>query len=593
MSTGRLCCAVVFGLLCGCCVDRTLAVDPKRAVIVADADGVREAAQELQLHLKLMTDIDVPIVRRVDGDAYAFVFDERLPVSDNDESCAWSVDAQKTVFRGNAYFAVVDYLENALGVRWPQGDAVCCEKSALIRPAARSGAWVPDILIRKIRHYNYGNGNVPFARRMRYGQHAAPVYGHAFTKFWRTYGRDHRDFFAMRKDGIRGPWSVRAEDLKGDVAVAMADRKSSYVAMCCTSTGLVAQIVANWRAEGCPAYINLCENDVPGRQSCQCLDCRALDVVPEQIDPKVEKHYADRYVYFANRVLAAARPYRADVRVSYYAYNATEAAPRRERPDPASVIGICPTTFTHEHIADYVGGWSEAGARNYFYRPNRHHYYNCPYLPLGCEKHFFEIMRYLLDKGCVGFDYDAKPARFGSFEWLDRYVLLHGMQDPTKSYDYWEDHYCQAYGAAKEDVKGYLRFWREEVWDKRLAPDMAVLVEKGKWYNFARGLLHNLGDYYRAEDLAAAEKFLVAAEARPLNDLQAVQLARLRMAHEHAKLQFEAVAHKSKVNTQKLVDFRRAHGYPLYTWAEQYFGDITGVEALLGPNPDKAKSRMD
>ena len=28
--------------------------------------------------------------------------------------------------------------------------------------------------------------------------------------------------------------------------------------------------------------------------------------------------------------------------------------------------------------------------------------------------------------------------------------------------------------------------------------------------------------------------------------------------------------------------FRKENGFPLYTWSEQYFGDLTGVEGLLG-----------
>ena len=32
-------------------------------------------------------------------------------------------------------------------------------------------------------------------------------------------------------------------------------------------------------------------------------------------------------------------------------------------------------------------------------------------------------------------------------------------------------------------------------------------------------------------------------------------------------------------------------GFSLYTWSEQYFGDITGIEKLLGPDPSKAKKK--
>ena len=32
----------------------------------------------------------------------------------------------------------------------------------------------------------------------------------------------------------------------------------------------------------------------------------------------------------------------------------------------------------------------------------------------------------------------------------------------------------------------------------------------------------------------------------------------------------------------ELVDYRRKFGYPLTSWSESYFGDIAGIEGLLG-----------
>jgi cell division septation protein DedD len=103
--------------------------------------------------------------------------------------------------------------------------------------------------------------------------------------------------------------------------------------------------------------------------------------------------------------------------------------------------------------------------------------------------------------------------------------------------------------------------------------------------------VHNLKDYYRAEDFAAAEKFLEAAEAKELSPSRCELVRRLRVRHDHAKLFFAAVANKTKANTEALVAYRKKHGYPLYTWSEQYFGDITGIEGLLGPDPSKAKKK--
>ena len=248
-----------------------------------------------------------------------------------------------------------------------------------------------------------------------------------------------------------------------------------------------------------------------------------------------------------------------------------------------------PTYFDNGYISRYVGSWKKAGAKHFFYRPNRHCYYNIPYLPYGGERHFFGILQYLVGQGCIGFDYDGPGPRKGGFEWLENYILHHAMQDPSKPFEHWEDHFCSAYGASADDVKAYYRYWRENVWEKRLEPNMNDIVKVGLCFNFGRGLLQHLGDWYKAEDFAAAERFVAAAESKPLAKPQKELVRRLRVAHDHARVFFEAVAHKSKANTEALVAYRRAHGYPLYTWQEQYYGDITGIEGLLGPEKKEAK----
>ena len=582
-------CIVAFSAGCSWPCQDSVTVDPVKVVIVAPKTA-QDAADELKLHLKLITGVEVPVADKVAKGAYAFTI-EPSEIGGNPEACEWEVTPRGAAFRGNAYFAVVDFLENALGVRWPEGDFVAYDAQNPLLLKREKGAWAPELKIHTVRAARGNAASVTFNRRMRAGSHDAPLYGHAFAKYWKMYGKDHPEYFAMRRDGLRGPKGAKADDLTGNVAVDLASKKDVLVAMCCTSTGLVSQIVSNWVAAGKPEYINICENDVTGRDSCQCPACKALDVMPVKVDPKRETHYSDRYVNFGNRVLEAARPYRADVKACYYAYNATQDAPRRERPDPATVVGLVPTIFTDKYIADYIGSWKKAGAEHFFYRPNRHHYYNCPYLPIGGEEHFYGIFKSLVAAGTIGFDYDANASVDGSYDWLDRYVLMHAMQDPSKPFSHWEDHYCAAFGAAAGDVKAYWRFWREEVWNKRLEPNLDDITTKGKWFNFGRGLVHNLKDYYRAEDFDAAEKFLKAAEAQELSPSRRELVRRLRVRHDHAKIFFEAVAHKSKANTEALVAYRKAHGYPLYTWSEQYFGDITGIEKLLGPDPSKIKNK--
>ena len=557
------------------CPDRTVRIDPAAAVIVAAERESVPAAEELQAK-----DPPVPIVAAEEDGKYPFVVQEK-PV--RDEKWAWRLDATRAQFRGVAMWAVLDFLERALGVRWPDGDRIVApERKTLAVDCFEAQGSIPinirNIRIGGVKTEGVHERNAVFQRRMRNGRHDAPEYGHAFTKYRGLYGQEHRDYFAMRKDGLRGPARSKPEELMGNIAVYAS--KGGDVAMCCTSTGLVEQIVANWREAGMKPYINLCENDVAGQESCHCPACLALDVVPKDVNPQWETHYADRYVHFGNAVLARAQKERPDVRVAYYAYNATQDAPKREHPAEASVIGIVPTVFTHDFIAKYVDSWSKTGAKHYFYRPNRHHYFNVPYLPVGSARHFYEIYQYIRQKGSIGFDYDS-PSRTGFFQWFQDYVLMHAMFDPSKDFAYWESHYFDAFGAGKADAMAYYRYW-EKVWDERLEPNLDDIIKKGKWFNFARGLQQNLKDYYKADDFAAVEPYVAAVEAKAKTDSEKRLAKELRRAHEHAKVFYTVLTHKTKENTEKLIAFRKANGFPLYTWSEQYFGDLTGVEGLLG-----------
>ena len=259
-----------------------IVIYPEKSVIVSSSE-VREAADELKLHLKLITGVDVPESERPQNGKFVFSFVSST-LDGNAEVCGWKVSKAGVEFKGNVYFAVVDFLENALGVRWPEGDMIAYEARNPVVVEKLSGAWAPELKIRRIRmvpkpeHKDLAGQRV-CVRRMREGYHDAPLYGHAFVKHWKLYGKDHPEYFGMRKDGLRAPTNVKADDLLDNVAVYDV-RVNNTLGMCVTSTGLVAQIVADWKKSGAGEYINLCENDIPGQDSCQCPSCKALDHPP-------------------------------------------------------------------------------------------------------------------------------------------------------------------------------------------------------------------------------------------------------------------------------------------------------------------------
>jgi len=142
-------CIVAFAAGCSWPCRNSVTVDLAKAVIVAPKTA-QDAADELKLHLKLITGVEVPVADKAAEGAYAFTI-APSEIGGNPEACEWEVTAQGAAFRGNAYFAVVDFLENALGVRWPEGDFVAYDVQNPLVLKHEKGAWVPELKIHTVR----------------------------------------------------------------------------------------------------------------------------------------------------------------------------------------------------------------------------------------------------------------------------------------------------------------------------------------------------------------------------------------------------------------------------------------------------------
>ena len=458
--------------------------------------------------------------------------------------------------RQGALFAVYSFLEDALGVRWPSGTNIYCRarKTLTVRRDAVESGWKPVLKNREIRFSTQEGAR--WSSRMRMGRHCYPRYGHAFSLYWRRFSKTHPEFFSMRKDGRRLPVGKSAG---GENAQVFTGRAEYKIAMCVTCTGLVEQIVADWREAGAGDFVNVCENDAAGQDVCHCENCLALDEPPPpDMSPRWVTCYADRYVDFTRRVLARAREFRPDVRACFYAYNDSEQPPRRERLDPGRLVGLVPVEFAWNKLTSYVDGWKRAGMTEFFYRPNRHWHFRMRNLPMGSEEYFFKVFNHVRKAGSTGFDYDS-PGAFGESEWFRDYSLAKAMQDPQRDFRHWEEHYCQAYGAAADDVKSYFRYWRENVWPK-IERDLETLTRKGG-YNVARAVLRTVENYYGESDFGKSGKIIRDALERPQLDACARRgVERLLVAHEHATLLFRAAKSKGAADLEALRDFRAKHG---------------------------------
>lgn len=580
IRTAFFCLLLLSGYICA---GTELLIDPSKAVIAAQQAN-DPAAKELKTHLELITGKTIPIEKAGQTRQGAYVFHVGKAPAGSDgkfqpEEARWEITPDAAYFYGDqnngVLFAVYDFLENELGVRWPGPGDIAFKPQDRLRIRNLKGRWYPILNLRGIRYYKDRTAQ-NWQKRLRAGVHNQPRYGHAFTKYWKRFSKTHPEFFAMRKDGLRAPVGLKGNS---DNVAAFQGKSSEAIAMCVTCDGLIEQIIADWKKAGCPLYINLCENDALGKDSCHCPKCTALDVVPEK-KTEWENWYADRYIHFANRVLAEAKKIRPDVKASMYAYDATEQAPAREKPNADLVIGIVPTDFSMAGIKSYVGAWKKAGLNHFFYRPNRHVYYNLSILPTGSEKHFFEIWQYLYRSGAIGFDYDCGRAN-GFFDCIGDYVILKAMQDPEKPFGHWEKHYMESFGAASGEVSDYFRYWREQVWEKRIAPHQKEIADLGKVFNFGRGLIWSLGQYYKESDFIEAGKYLEAALSRDLTKEERARIEKLKLVNEHARLFFNAISKKTDADSLKLLQFRQRHKIDPLPWNEQYYGDVCGIKRVM------------
>ena len=555
------------------------------------------AAGELSLHLSLITGCDVPVVTNLTG-REKYVLNVGFTPAGEDlkalkpEEGRWRIGSTNAWFWGEGMFgtriAVVTFLEDELDVRWPWLTNIAYRARNPIAVRNAEGAWHPEVRMRGIRAGR--GGAFTWGCRMRNGGHDKPNYGHAFTDYIkRGFLKTHPEYFAMRKDGKRLPPNVGDVENPDDVAQLLANSQARF-SVCVTSTSLVQQVVADWKKAGAREYVNICENDTTGGNVCHCPACEALDCPPPESE-RVKwwpNWFADRYTHFGNEVLKEARKIRPDAKACFYAYNATEQPPRKLKAADGMIVGLVPTYFTLDWVEKYLDGWTAAGFKDFFWRPNRHSYYKFPVLPVGCEKHFFKVFQIVQAHNPIGYDYDCGHKE-GVLEYFRDYVIYKGMQDPTKSFEYWEDHYMSAFGPAAEDVKAYYRYWREEVWEKRLEPNI-LTIPKHPWggpeFGFSKGLLLELGKWYREDDFDKAKGFLdAAAKRRGLSDGDRARIAELQLANEHGRLFFRAVANKCEKNTIALYEFRKAHHdkLELIYWDENYLGpgDLTGCREYM------------
>ncbi len=622
---------------------KTVSVDPEKCVIVLpDSPSTKDetAAEELQLHLKLITGVEIP--RAVTGSVpnTSFAFHIAIQPSADEEPLAvqesrWTITARAAWFYGDtsgagtgALFAVYSFLEEQLGVTWIEpGDAgIAFKRRSTLNLKPGKYRWAPELTFRKIRQTyrqrpaeepvparfkpfpEFWHGfrdvanqravdDVRWQHRMRMGGGRSGG-GHAFAKWWDRFGETQPEYFALNKHGKREP-----------VPLPKAHQTNEWIKICPSNPAVAEQIVKDWMpAKDRLKYVNAGLND--GVENfCECEDCRKLDVrlAEEHTDDLISGRYVypdgryvhltDRYAHLANAVAREVRKHRQDAMVSMYAYLTTLHPPRRVKLEPNIVVHIVPyvVPLDRKITEELIEGWRKAGATEIAFRPNYHFKYHPMPLPLGIEKEMFDVFQVAHANGCISADYDSLMGCW-PLTGLADYVLARAIAAPDKDFTHWESRYCSAFGDATDDVRAYFRYWRNEVWESRLKPNLGKLTKAGRTGNFARGLAwairsnysndcrpEGCDQYYTEQDFDRTDEILQQAASRSLTPEERKRVEQLVLINRHSRLEHGAMyyrGNKGYGHSKALLEFRTTHhkdmniSWPGVFYVEDAWGDL-------------------
>ena len=617
----------------------TISVRPEKCTIILPLDleaqsvssrrKVLLAAEELQEHIGLVTGEQPGLAKDGKAPEGHYPLNVGICPPDDDGELAtgearWRVTPAAAYFYGNGdrgelgtLAAVYDCLERQLGVRWiePGDVGIGCQKQNPLTLTVGERSWTPTLMLGKIRqgiraikppktfkseaekrrieaHNRRVAETVRWQARMRMGG-SSPGGSHTFREWWDKYGETHPEYFALTEKDQRSPLRLKGKSW---------EESKAWVKICPGNPAVARQVVAEWLPrKHIRKYLSAGVNDgVKG--FCRCPKCRALDLRRE--GEGFSEHLTDRYMHLANLVAAKARAHRPDAMVAVYAYMMAIQPPRRVKLNPSIVVHLVPYVIPLDRqvTEELFLGWQEAGAKHFALRPNYHHKYHRNCIPMGLEEQMFDIFQLAHRFGILSANYDSLMHHWPVTGFAD-YVLAKSMSEPDQPFEYWEDHFCRGYGAASEEVKEYFRYWRTEIWQKRLLPNMDKLVTRGRIGDFGRGLLWSLkyynheiyrpegcDHYYETADFDRTDEILARALARDITENDGAKVEQLVLANRHARLLFKALSTQGMAkypHSKGLHRFRNEHQDDLrlqwgnIAWFERkYLGGAIGLELV-------------
>jgi Domain of unknown function (DUF4838) len=611
-------------------------IDLTKSTIYVDskADQIKQfAAKELQKHLDLITGGGIPIVhskqalkgnnitfmvgvvpkskrsKKMKPEMANYMYDarhKRLYLWGDDRiTSSYSYVCASSRNRTGTLSAVYDFLRFELGVKWikPGDDGICYHKQHKLNLKHKDYSWAPTMLFsgarieawrQRVLRQCYAatppkirvtaafltkkyNEDMIWQRRMKFSNARRPAYYHAFTQYWKKYGKQHPEWFALGKNGKRG---------------VAAGQRASYLKLCVSNPKLLDAIVAEWRAKWLKdkSYniYNACPND--SEVYCRCKKCCALDVKASGAKSKGDTFESDsksdRYVYFWNELLKRAKKFNPQAKVIVYIYADYRYAPRKQILSDGVICGFVPRFMDRPAETKKVWAqWKKMGMKEVFLRPND--FNDSVGMPMGNSRYIYDKFALSKKYKLVGTDYDrAYNALDAELDGLAFYVLGQSFNHPDKSYNELADEFFSTFENAKADIREYYRYWIKLFEQKRLPKIQLAGGFEGRRYMF-----NNLANFYQYEDFIKAHQILLRALKNNLPARIRKNIDSLILANEHSKLLYQAITCttiEGKIKAaQALYNFRLKNktklssSLSLMFGTESSFNDITGIKTYV------------
>jgi hypothetical protein len=391
-------------------------------------------------------------------------------------------------------FAVYDLLEKEVKVHWlwpgQLGEVIPVRKHLSFAPP--DGTVKPRLWFKRWRGGS-SPGERAWLKRQRFGRSVQPDYGHSFGKYWERFGETHPEYFNMLPDGTR-----RLDP--------NSDPGPEWVHMCVSSTGLVQQIIADWKARGAREFLNVCEND--GWAGCACPACRSWDEPdpdnPVPFDQRLDAarrafsgqegradtwmlqlgSLSDRFAHFWLRVAQEAAQPRPDVKVVSYVYDNYRKPPVKALLNPNILCGLVPqeSIFGYSKLDSEVfrkdwSGWEKTGC-GLFLRPN--YTLQAPNFPAFYARTLGEDLKFAMAHGLRGTDFDSLTSKY-STQGPSLYMLARILNEPDASIASILEEFYAAFGPARDAVADHFRLW-ESIYPNYSAAAQADRIKAKRKY---------------------------------------------------------------------------------------------------------------